>query len=120
MDDKQVLLNIIKDSDLPQDVKDDLSTKIVSQGITKELAKEVADLLDLQADVFDLQSGVAGQKAQAYEDLAKGFEEADKQEDEETGKIVDEADKQLDELEKGAASTTVPQGAQPQPQQEAS
>jgi len=121
MDDKQDLINTVKESTLSQEIKDDLVSRIASQGATRELAKEVADLLDLGADVLDLEAEVADQKAQAYDGLATELENADKQEEAGVGQILDEADKQLSEIEKQAGTTPQPQApavtpSEPQPQ----
>lgn len=120
MDDKQFLLDTIKSSELPEDVKNDLIQRIASEGATKEIAMEVADLLDLQADVFEMSANVKNEQAKAYEDLANGLEAADKEEDAAINKVVDEADKELTEIEtemksNEPVSTPAPVD-QPQPQ----
>ncbi|MBI4157885.1 hypothetical protein HY502_03495 [Candidatus Woesebacteria bacterium] len=118
MDDKQYLLDLIKDSNLPQEVKDELVQKIATQGATVEVAKEVADLLDLNADVLEMSADVAEEQAKTYEDLANGLETADKEEDAAIGKVMDDAEKELDEIEQEMKATPQAAPAEALPQTE--
>lgn len=104
MDQKQELIKIVQQSDLPDDVKKDLVARIEAQGMTEALAKEVADLLDLQADVFEAEANIAKDRASAYAELGEKLDEADKAEDEALNKIADEADKQIADLETSVKS----------------
>ncbi len=107
MDKKKELIEIVKQSDLPEDVKNDLVARIEAQGVTETIAKEVADLLDLQADVFEAEATIAKDREEAYTELAGKLDEADKVADEALNKIADEADKQIADLETSVKSHAV-------------
>lgn len=99
MDKKQELIKIVQQSDLPEDVKKDLIARIESQGVTEAIAKEVADLLDLQADVFEAEANLAKDRATAFTELGQKLDEADKDADSALNRVADDSDNQLNAVE---------------------
>lgn len=73
MDDKKYLVNTVRKSGLPQKIKNDLLQKINSQGATTEVANEIADLLDLEADVLEVAAHLEDEEAKSFEELAKNL-----------------------------------------------
>lgn len=99
MDQKKELIRHISKSSLPEEVKNDLLERIEKEGATEAIAKEVADLLDLQADAFKAQADIEKERAEVYDELADSLDEADKQQDEALNKLADDTDKELTDLE---------------------
>lgn len=73
MDDKKYLVEIVKKSDLPQKIKNDLLRKIATYGATAKVANEIANFLDLQADVLEVAAHLEDEEAGSLEQFAKNL-----------------------------------------------